>query len=86
MFCAVTVNDVSVVNATSVPSVIVAFNGILNPELQFKDACYVLRSHSRSPQSLKPAPKGLKMLRFTLEIGLRSNLLPSLKPIPTPID
>ena len=34
MFCAVTVNAVSVVNATSVPSVIVAFNGILNPEEQ----------------------------------------------------
>ena len=48
MFCAVTVNAVSVVNATSVPSVIVAFNGILNPEEQFNTpvtACVVILDH-----------------------------------------
>ena len=32
--------------------------------------------------AIQAAPKGLNMLRFTLEIGLRSNLLPNLKPIP----
>jgi hypothetical protein len=48
MFCAVTVNDVSVVNATSVPSVIVADNGILNPEEQFRTPvtfCVVILDH-----------------------------------------
>ena len=66
--------------------VIVADNGILNPEEQFNTpvtACVVIL---RSPQSLKPAPKGLKMLRFTLLIGRRSSLLPNLKDKPMPID
>ena len=51
MFCAVTVNDVSVVNETSVPSVIVADNGILNPEEQFNTPvtfCVVIQITSKA--------------------------------------